>query len=526
LKVFEKKEEDKLSPHCKYDFSIDIISGGQLYYGPIYSLTVEEMKALKEYLKENLRKGFIRKSRTPAGNPVLFVRKHDGSLRLCVDYRRLNSITIRNSYPIPRLADLIESFQGATIFTRLDLRSAYNLVRVKQGHEYLTAFRTPVGHLEYLVRLFGLRNAPSVFQRFIQDVLSDCIGSYIQFYLDDIIIYSTSLNIHINHARTVLKLLIENGLFVKLEKCDFHVKETHFLGFVVSTEGLTMDKNKLKSILDWSAPKNLKELQSFLGFCNFYRKFIKNFSTIIEPLRTLLKKNTEFMWDIREDNAFNELKNAFTDNEALIYPDPEKEFTVGCILSQVYHKNSQLHLIAFYSRSLTSAETNYTIYDKELLAMVTAFDVWRHNLGGAKFPIQVVTDHKNLLYFKKPQSLNQRQICWSLFLSKFTFRISYRSGSKSGKLDSLSRRPDYESKVDKKTVDKPLLDENIFCCTTESNLEKLIQAQSKDKFCKNTLSKITINGSVKSSLYSVIDGVLHFQKRIIVPTTLKGKILQ
>jgi len=307
----------------------------------------------------------------------------------------------------------MESFKGAKIFTRLDLRSAYNLVRVKEGHEYLTAFRTPIGHFEYLVMPFGLRNAPSVFQRFIQDVLADCIGFYVQVYLDDIIIYSSSTDIHVKHVCTVLKLLIDNGLYVKLEKYDFHVKETKFLGLIVSTEGLTIDKSKLKYIIDWPAPKNVKELQSFLGLCNFYRKFIRNFSTIIEPLRTLLK-NTDFIWDVRADNAFNELKNAFSGNEVLIYPDPEKEFVVeidasdyavGCILSQVFFKDSQHHPIAFYSRSLTTAEANYTIYDKELLAIIVAFDVWRHHLEGAKFPVQVITDHKNLLYFKNLKTL-------------------------------------------------------------------------------------------------------------------------
>ena len=242
----------------------------------------------------------------------------------------------------------------------------------------------------------------------------DCIGFYVQVYLNDIIIYSPSTDVHVKHVRTVLKLLIDHGLYVKLEKCDFHVKETKFLGFIVSIEGLTMDKGKLISIIDWPAPKNVKELQSFLGLCNFYRKFIKNFSTIIEPLWTLLKKNTDFILDVREDNAFNELKNAFSGNEVLIYPDPEKEFVVetdasdyavGCILSQVFYKDSQLHPIAFYSRSLTTAEANYTIYDKELLAIIVAFDVWRHHLEGAKFPVQVITDHKNLLYFKNLKTL-------------------------------------------------------------------------------------------------------------------------
>ena len=196
--VFEKTEADKLPPHRDYDIAIELIPGGQLYFGPIYSLTVPELKALKEYIKENLKKHFIRKSRSPAGAPILFVKKKDGTLRLCIDYRRLNAITLRNSYPIPRINDLIESFKGSKIFTRLDLRSAYNLVRIKEGHEYLTAFRTPLGHFEYLVMPFGLRNAPSVFQRFIQDVLNDTIGVFVQVYLDDIIIYSVSLKDHMN----------------------------------------------------------------------------------------------------------------------------------------------------------------------------------------------------------------------------------------------------------------------------------------------------------------------------------------
>jgi len=190
--VFEKKQAENLPPHCDYDITIELIPGGQLYFGPIYSLTVQEMKALKDYIKENLKKEFIRKSKSPAGAPVLFVMKRDGTLRLCVDYHRLNAITIHNSYPIPRINDLSESFQGAKIFTHLDLRSAYNLIRVKEGHEYLTAFRTPLGHFEYLVMPFGLRNAHSVFQRFVQDIFSDIIGSFVQVYLDDIIITLTT----------------------------------------------------------------------------------------------------------------------------------------------------------------------------------------------------------------------------------------------------------------------------------------------------------------------------------------------
>ena len=399
--------------------SIDIVPGSQLFFGPIYSLTDPEMEALKVYIKENLSKGFIRKSKSPAGAPIIFVKKHDGTLRLCVDYRKLNAITIRNSYSIPYINDLIESFKGATIFTRLDLRSAYNLIRIKEGHEYLTAFRTPIGHFEYLVMPFGLRNAPSVFQRFVQDIFSADIGKFLQVYLDDIIIYTNNLEDHIKQVKHTLKKLIKNNLYAKIEKCDFHVQKTKFLGFSVSAEGLLMDPDKLKSISEWPTPKSLKDLQSFLGLCNFYRKFIKNFASIMEPMRLLLKKNTTFLWNKEAEVSFNQLKESFKNNELVIFPDHEKEFVVetdardfafGCVLSQVCDKDKLFHPVAFYSRSLTTTEKNYTIYDKELLGVITAFEVWRHHLEGSKFPVQVVTDHKNLLYFKKPQNLNQRQI--------------------------------------------------------------------------------------------------------------------
>jgi len=532
--VFEKKQAENLPPHRDYDIAIELIPGGQLYFGPIYSLTVQELKALKDYIKENLKKKFIRKSKSPAGAPILFVMKRDGTLRLCVDYRRLNAITIRNSYPIPRINDLIESFQGAKIFTRLDLRSAYNLIRVKEGHEYLTAFRTPLGHFEYLVMPFGLRNAPSVFQRFVQDIFSDIIGSFVQVYLDDIIIYSNNEKEHIKHVRIVLQLLINNGLYAKLEKCDFHVTKTTFLGFTVSVDGLTMDKDKVKSVLDWPIPKNQKELQSFLGLCNFYRKFINNFAKNMEPLRRLLRKNTTFNWDESANEAFNKLKESFKADEVLIFPNPEKEFivetdasdfAVGCILSQVSDTDNLLHPVAFHSRSLNKAEVNYTIYDKELLAIITAFETWRHHLEGAKFPVQVITDHKNLLYFKKPQHLNQRQIRWSLFLSKFDYRIAFRSGAKSGKPDALSRRPDFKS--DSSSESQPVINNNAFCCAINDNISSLIEAQKADNYCKNILLKIRDkSNNIKSSLFSFVDGVLHFQKRIIIPSSLRARLLK
>lgn len=534
LKVFEKKEADRLPPHRIYDINIDLIPGGQLYFGPIYSLTNTETNELKKYIKENLEKGFIRPSKSPAGAPVMFVKKHDGSLRLCVDYRKLNAITIRNSYPIPRINDLIECFKGSTIFSRLDLRSAYNLVRVKEGQEYLTAFRTPLGHFEYLVMPFGLRNAPAVFQRFIQDIFSNVIGKFVQIYLDDIIIYSKNEKFHVKHVQYVLKTLINNGLYAKLEKCEFHVKETSFLGFNISTNGLTMDKDKLKSINDWPVPKNIKELQGFLGLCNFYRKFITNFAKIMEPLRSLLRKNNTYKWNDNANTAFNNLKKAFTCAPILIYPDTEKEFTVetdasdfaiGCILSQQSSKDNEQHPIAFYSRSLTKAEVNYAIYDKELLAIIVAFEVWRHHLEGAKFPIKVISDHRNLLYFKKPQRLNSRQIRWSIFLSRFDFRISYRPGAQGGKPDALSRRPDY--KINVPLEPHTLLKKNNFCFALPEHVTRLRDLQKSDEYCIKILTKIKDNlGNIRSSLFKINNNILYFRGKIVLPATKIPHVLK
>jgi len=532
--AFEKSEADKLPPHRSYDMSIELIPGSQLFYGPIYSVTNTEMGELKKYIKENLQKGFIRKSNSPAGAPILFVKKHDGSYRICIDYRKLNSITVRNSYPIPRINDLIESFQGAVIFTRLDLRSAYNLIRIKEGQEYLTAFRTPIGHFEYLVMPFGLRNAPSVFQRFVQDIFSNVIGEYVQIYLDDIIIYSKNEEEHVKQVSYVLQKLIKNRLFAKLEKCDLHVRKTKFLGFIVSAKGLTMDEDKLKSIMEWPIPNNVKELQSFLGLCNFYRRFIKNFAEIMEPLRRLLRKETIFNWDTKADEAFNKLKESFSTNNLLIHPDHNKEFVVetdasdfaiGCVLSQRSDEDNLLHPVAFYSRSMSPAESNYTIYDKELLGIITALEVWRHHLEGSKLPFQILTDHKNLLYFRKPQHLNQRQIRWGLFLSKFNYRISFRPGEKAGKPDALSRRPDYKlNHINEEKIRTTLLKKEDFCCTTIENIDKLIEEQKKDKYCRGILSKLHEN-NFKSVLFKMIKGILHFQKKIIVPSTLKAQLL-
>ena len=454
--VFSKVKADKLPPHRLTDCKIVLQKDATLHYGPIYPLSEEESQVLKDYIEENLKKGFIRISESPAGYPVLFQKKKDGSLRLCVDYKKLNDVTIRNSYPLPLINDIIERVKGAKFFTKLDLRSAYNLIRIREGDEYKTAFRTKYGHYEYLVMPFGLRNAPATFQSFINSVLRPYLEKFVILYLDDILIFSESLEKHIEHVRTVLKTLLKNNLYAKLKKCEFHQPKVEFLGHVLSGQGISTDPKKIKSVEEWPTPTCVKDVQRFVGLCNFYRRFVENFATIAKPLHNLTKKNSKFIWDEKCNNSFLQLKKCLTSSPTLLYPDPAKPFIVECdasnyaigaILSQRDDEN-KLHPVAYFSRCLNNAELNYSITEKELLAIKSAFSTWRHLLLGAKHQITVFTDHKNLIYTLGGKVGNQRQHRWHLFFQAYNFQLIYRQGRKNGKADSLSRRPDYEKNID------------------------------------------------------------------------------
>ena len=270
--VFDEKSANELPTHRPYDCEIKLKQNEKLHYGPIYPLTEKESHTLKKYIKENEDKKFIRKSKSPAAASVFFVPKKDvNDLRLVVDYRTLNEVTIRDSYPLPLINDMLENLSKGVVFSKLDFRSSYNLIRIKEGNEYKTAFTCKYGHSEYLVMPFGLKNAPAVFQHFINDIFEDIIGSFIYCYIDDIIIFSPDMDIHFQHLIEVLKRLRKTGLYAKLEKCEFCVPFLDFLGHRISSDGIFMDPKKDSSILEWSIPKNVKELQSFLGLVNYYR---------------------------------------------------------------------------------------------------------------------------------------------------------------------------------------------------------------------------------------------------------------
>ena len=334
---------EALPKHGKWDHEIPIEEGKEPPFSPIYPMSADDLRTLKEYIDTNLEKGFIRPSTSPAGSPVLFVPKKGGEKRLCIDYRKLNAITIKDRYPLPLADELRARLQGAKMFTKLDLRGAYNLVRIKEGEEWKTAFRTRYGHYEYQVMPFGLTNAPASCMRMMNEVLGPFLDKTCICYLDDILVYSSKEEEHAGHVKGILKALADANLLCKPEKCEFHTKRTEFLGFVVTPGGLSMDPSKVSAILEWKPPTNVRETQSFLGFANFYRRFVKGYSAIAAPLTELTKKDQDFAWTNKAQTAFDELKQAFTEAPILMTFDPEKPITVetdssdyalGAVLSQ------------------------------------------------------------------------------------------------------------------------------------------------------------------------------------------------
>ncbi|KAK3506816.1 hypothetical protein QTP70_029068, partial [Hemibagrus guttatus] len=357
-----------------------------------------------------------------------FVGKKDGSLRPCIDYRGLNAITVRYPYPLPLVPAALEQLRGARVFTKLDLRSAYNLVRIREGDEWKTAFHTTHGHYEYCVMPFGLTNGPAVFQALINGVFQDLLGRSVIAYIDDILVYSTSMEDHVRQVREVLARLQRHHLYVKLEKCEFHRSTVTFLGYVISRQGVEMDVGKVRAVTEWPAPATVRELQRFLGFVNFYRRFIRSYSSVASPLMSLLRgRSKKLTWTDQAQAAFQQLKSCFIMAPILRHPDPDCPFVVdlyasssglGAVLSQRHGEPGKLHPCAFYSRRLTTAEANYDVGNRELLDQ----------------------DHRNLEYLRGAKRLNHRQARWALFFTRFVFTVSYRPGSKNGKADALSRQ--------------------------------------------------------------------------------------
>ena len=397
--VFSAEKADTQPDHAPHDHSIELEPGKAPPHKPIYGLTEVEREVLKTYIKDALAKGWIRPSTSPAGAPILFVPKKDGTLRLCVDYRGLNAITIKNRYPLPLISETLDRLAGAKYYTKLDLRNAYHRIRIKEGDEWKTAFRTRYGHFEYLVMPFGLANAPATFQAYINRAMSDLLDTCVVVYLDDIVIYSDTWEEHEKQVRKVMERLRTFGLYAKLSKCTFSTDTIEYLGFMVTPEGIRMEEDRIRTIREWPVPASVKDIQSFIGFANFYRNFIPHFSRIVKPLTTRTQgpegrskkkyrnqqaKGPSLVLSQEEKKSFEDLKEAFCREPLLRHFDPRLPTRIesdasgkalGAVLTQLF-KDGQWHPIAYWSRQLKGAEVRYETHDTEMLAIFAAFKHW------------------------------------------------------------------------------------------------------------------------------------------------------
>jgi transposase InsO family protein len=447
--IFEKPADSATLPeHQPWDHEIILEEGKTPPFLPIYGLSEPQLKAVREYINENLAKGYIQESDSPAGFPILFVPKKDGSLRLCVDYRKLNAITRKNRYPLPNISELRDRLSGAKVFTSLDLRDGYYQIRMKKGEEWKTAFRTRYGHYEYRVMPFGLTNAPATFQALINNVLRKHLDMFVIAYLDDILIYSENEADHVKHVQMVLDCLDKYHLRLKPSKCKFHQTELEFLGHTVGINGVKISEEKIRTIKDWAVPRNVKDVQSFLGFTNFNRTFIKNYSQITLPLTRLTRKEVTWKWDEEQQKAFERLKQLCIEEPVLKMFTPgnpsrletdASDLAMGATWLQEH--NGKWHPVAYYSRKFSGAEERYDVHDKELLAIVRALEHWKIYSHSSP-PFEVFTDHKNLTYFTTTKKLTPRQVRWSQELGEHKFRIVYTPGKDNGRADALSRRYD------------------------------------------------------------------------------------
>jgi hypothetical protein len=391
-----------------------------------------------------LRLEFLEPSESPYGAPVLFVSKPNGrGLRLCVDYRTLNAITIKNRYPIPRIDDLLDAVSGAKFFTSLDLTSGYHQVLICEEDRPKTAFRTPMGHFQFKVLIEGLTNAPATFQSVMNSIFHPFLRRFVVVYLDDILFYSKSAEEHKVHVRQVLKLLRSNRFYVCKAKSSFASEETKFLGHIVSAKGIRPDPNKVAAVQEWPVPKNVHDIRSFLGLVNYFRKFIEHFNaSLAQPLTNLTRAKTKWEWTHCCQQSFLALKYCLTNAPLLRSPNEKLPYEVVTDASAVELGAVLMHEgqpICFESRKINDAERHYHTTESERLAVVHALKTWRCYLEGATFT--VVIDHVSNTFFQSQPSLWRRQARWSEFLQRFDpINWAYRAG-RDNVADPLSRYP-------------------------------------------------------------------------------------
>ena len=493
-----------------------------------YRIPNSQKIIVEKELEKMLSIGVIKRSNSPWSSPVVLVKKKDGSVRFCVDYRRLNALTVKDNYPLPYIDETLEGFIGKTHFSTLDLISGYWQFQMDPESQLFTSFVTHKGTFMFLRMPFGLCNAGASFQRAMEEVCQDLPQSTA--YIDDVITASTGFENHLNDLRKVFIKLRLAKLKIKPSKCKFGCSEIKFLGFIVSREGIKVCQSRSDTIENYPRPKNAKAIQRFIGLINYYRKFIKDFATIASPLTKLTRKKVPFIWSEDCETAFNTLKKCLLSPPILIYPDHSRRFKIttdasnvglGAVLSQEDDEGVD-RVIAYASRKLKPAEINYSTTEQELLAIVYAVEKYRPYVFGRTFDL--VTDHKPLTYIHTSSSKSQRLTRWKLSLSEYSFDVKYKPGKENTNADVLSRIED-------------------ICMITEEGMkegvtvEDIRTQQAADPNIKRIIERVGKPKVGKRQIYRLTDGVLFKLKeqckkyeseeiwRLVIPNQMKESIL-
>lgn len=502
-----------LPPHRQYDHAVTLEEGASPPNTKPYRYSPLQKDEIERQVQEMLRSGVIVHSMSPYAAPVLLVKKKDGSWRFCIDFRRLNLVTIKNKFPLPIVDELLDELSGASFFSKLDLRAGYHQIRMREEDEEKTAFKTHHGHFHFRVMPFGLTNAPATFQCLMNQIFAECTRKFVIVFLDDILVYSKSIQEHQDHLRLVLEKLRAHQLYAKKSKCEFAQKQIEYLGHVISQEGVATDSTKTQAMHNWPVPTSATELRGFLGLTGYYRKFVPRYGIIAKPLTQLLTKKG-FHWNEQAQLAFEQLKHAMVNTPVLALPNFDRPFSIetdacdtgiGAVLVQDNHP------IAYFSKALGVRNQQLSTYEKEFLAVMMAVDKWRAYLQRGQFTI--VTDHKSLCNLEGQQLETDLQRKAMSKLVGMQFKFQYKRGADNGAADALSR-VGHLLTVNEMSICQPLW------------VQEVANSYATDVAAQKMLTRLAVTSPDEEG-YTLHQGLIRFRDRVWIGanTALQTKLI-